>query len=126
MAVNRKKHAAAAEQRKLPPIVGQLSASVIVTDGVTAFGALGGMIQLELGNSIIASKSDGTTEMQILCVGHLRMLPRVALKLQRNIAGALDMHRENINRMRAQQRPKQKQPPRPVKQEEVEVQEEVA
>lgn len=124
MSVNRKKAAAAAQLNKLPPVVGQLTAPTIVTDGVLAFGALGGgMVQLEIGNSILVVKSDSSTEVQILCVAHLRMTPRVALNIQKALQGALDMHRENLNRIRAQQKPKQ---PVRAKPEEVDEQEEAA
>lgn len=125
MSVNRKK-AAAAATNKMPPVVGQLTAPTIITDGVLAFGAIGGMVQLELGNSILVIKSDSSTEVQILCIAHLRMTPRVALNIQKALQGALDMHRENLNRMRAQQKQTGKRPPRPVKEEAEEQQEEAA
>lgn len=109
MSVNKKLRDKATN--RFPPIVGQAAAPIIFMDGFLGFGAVGGTVQVEIGSSVLIVKPDDSTELQIACVAHLRMTPRVALNMVKVLNDALTLHRDNVMKQRqAQQSRKQRKP----------------
>ena len=117
MSVNKKLRDKAAG--RFPPIVGQAAAPHIYLDGILGFGAIGGMIQFEVGSTLLVVKPDDSTEVQVACVAHLRFHPRVALNLVKAINDALALHRDNVMKQRqARSKPARKPVPVPAEEEE--------
>ena len=100
---------------KFPPIVGQAAAPHVFVDGILGFGAIGGMIQLEVGSTLLVVKPDDSTEVQVACVAHLRFHPRVALNLIKAINDALAYHRDNVMKQRQAQQQKAQQHNKPAR-----------
>lgn len=108
MSVNKTK-LRAAKIGGFPPIVGQAAAPHIFMDGILGFGAIGGTIQLEIGSSVLIIKPDDTTELQVACIGHMRMTPRTALNVIKALNDALTLHRDNVQKQRQARQQKQQQ-----------------
>jgi hypothetical protein len=122
MSVNKKQKARTAAQLT---VLGQAIAPIVFTDGIHGYGAIAGMIQIELGSSIIVYKPDGTSERQIVSVCHLRMHPSTVNVIKKALDDCIELHRENVMRARAARQKTQRKPaaPPPEQQEEGEQEE---
>jgi len=75
-----------------PPLLKNAAqAPFVFFDGAPAFGAVNGLVEIELAARALAPKADDTIAVDLVCVGHLRCSLNAAVNLREAIDGAIRM-----------------------------------
>ena len=76
-----------------PPLLkNAATAPFIFFDNVPVYGALGGIIEIEIAARILMPKPDGAISADMSCTAHLRCNPMAAIMLIDALQKAIDMH----------------------------------
>jgi hypothetical protein len=67
---------------------------LVYFDMIGAYGAMNGVIEVEVATRILIPKPDGSTEFKFLCSGRLRCTPDAANALRAVLQGAMNMLHE--------------------------------